>query len=563
MPVHKRGTFRGLFLRSFALLTGVAAVLAPPATHAFDSRRVEPSVYKIYTFIPETDDKFSISSGSGFLVSGHRYVLTNFHVVEGHKARYFVAFRSGREAKLVEARGVAIRPNVDLALLEAREDLPGEPLRIGEYEPEKLAEVVAIGFPGAANLNKELVPGPEAQGVPLTDLDSTVTTGVVSRMTFTNLKVSETQTLSVRTVQHNSAINPGNSGGPLFDACGLVVGVNTLQGLNSQGLFFSVHAAEVGRFLRENQISFDSTTRACGASPLGSSFVPLAIGLTAALALAAAVFMLRTRTAPAWLEAVPKALAGFAAGRKAGWPDANKAKGKRALALQGPAPPGTLSLRPVAGGTTIRLDENGRPATIGRGPGADITVAGDTVSKLHARLAFDRAGQRIRVTDLKSSNGTFLDGARITEGEAQAGARLRLGTLEFTVARESRAAAAAPAGGAGSGWMLSGFDPSGRAVQFELRPVTDPGSGREQPATWTFGRDPARASYVIDDGSVSSLHAQLMYNPGEALTLRDMGSMNGTRLDGESIGKRTVTLRDTGHEIAFGLATLRLSRLTG
>ena len=41
-----------------------------------------------------------------------------------------------------------------------------------------------------------------------------------------------------------------------------------------------------------------------------------------------------------------------------------------------------------------------------------------------------------------------------------------------------------------------------------------------------------------------------------------MGSMNGTRVDGEPIGTRTVTLRDTGQEISFGLATLRLSRLT-
>lgn len=560
MPFQKRGTFCGLFLRSAVLsAAALAGIQAPLAAHAFDARRVEPSVYKIYTFIPEKNDQYSISSGTGFLISGRRQVVTNFHVVEGG-ARFYIAFRSGREAKLVEARRVDSRPNVDLALLEAREDLPGEPLKLGEYEPEKLADVVAIGFPGAANLNKELVPGPDAQGVPLTDLDSTVTTGVVSRMTFTNLKVSESQTLSVRTVQHNSAINPGNSGGPLFDACGLVVGVNTLQGLNSQGLFFSVHAAEVGRFLREGQISFDSTARSCTTGALGSSFLPLAVGLTAALALAAAAFLLRTRGAPAWLEGIPTALARLTK-PKAGRGGAKKGKGQRVLPLQGAgAPPGILSLRPVAGGTTIRLDENGRAVTIGRGPGADITVASDTVSKLHARLAFDRAGQRIHVTDLKSSNGTYLNGARVAEAEATPGALLRFGAMEFTVARESRAI---PAIVPGSGWMLSGFDPSGRAVQFELRPVADPNSGRNGPATWTFGRDPARANYVIDDSSVSSLHAQLLYNPGEALTLRDMGSMNGTRLDGESIGTRTVTLRDTGHEVAFGLATLRLSRLTG
>jgi len=562
MPFQKRGMPHGGAWRSIALLALAAILLMPPASGAFDARRVEPSVYKIYTFIPAKNNQYTISSGSGFLVSGRRYVVTNFHVVEGGE-RFYIAFRSGREAKLVEARRADSRPGVDLALLEAREDLPGVPLRLGEYEPEKLTDVVAIGFPGAANLNKELVPGADAQGVPLTDLDSSVTTGVVSRMTFTNLKVSNSQVLSARTVQHNSAINPGNSGGPLFDSCGQVVGVNTLQGLNSQGLFFSIHAGEVGRFLREAQIPFAYTTRPCGTGVLSSSPTPLIVGLSAMLALAMAAIMMRRRSAPAWLDAIPKAVARIVSSS----PHASTSrKGllQRLLASPGSETTGTLCLRPVEGGPAVYLDAGGRAATIGRDPAADITVKSDTVSKIHARLVYDRAAERIRVTDLNSSNGSYLNGVRITEADAAPGAHLRFGTLEYTVAREARPAGQQPAPAkVGSGWMLSGFDPAGRAVQFELRPVTDPRGGRDLPATWTFGRDPSRANYVIEDASVSSLHAQLMYNPGEALMLRDMGSMNGTRLDGESIGTRTVTLRDTGHEIAFGLAALRLSRLAG
>jgi S1-C subfamily serine protease/pSer/pThr/pTyr-binding forkhead associated (FHA) protein len=549
-------------LRSGLILAGMlgAAVVAPPASRAFDARSVEPSIYKIYTFIPQKDGQFAISSGSGFLVSGRRYVVTNFHVVEGG-AQFFIAYRDGREAKLIEAKRADSRPNVDLALLETREDLPGEALRLGEYEPEKLAEVVAIGYPGAANLNKDLVPGPDARGVPLTDLDSTVTTGVVSRMTYTNLKISETQILSARTVQHNSAINPGNSGGPLFDACGLVVGVNTLQGLNSQGLFFSIHANEVGRFLREGQIAYSSTTRGCTGG-MSSGIVPLALGLTATLALAALMVMIRTQRGPAFLQALPKAFSRITLPMMGGQ---KKGRGQKLLPFRGAisAPVGgVLTLRPAGGGPTVQLDESGASITIGRGPGADVVIASDTVSKVHARLSYDRRAQRIRITDLGSSNGTFLNGARITNGEAAKGAKLRFGTVEFAVARVARddipiATAAGP-----GGWMLSGFDPSGRALQFELRPETD-ASGHDLPATWSLGRDPARVNFVIDDISVSSLHAQFQYSPGAPLQLRDMGSMNGTRVDGDPIGKRTVTLRDTGQELGFGMATLRLSRLTG
>jgi pSer/pThr/pTyr-binding forkhead associated (FHA) protein len=282
--------------------------------------------------------------------------------------------------------------------------------------------------------------------------------------------------------------------------------------------------------------------------------MPLFVGLSATLALGALLFMIRSRGGAQGLAgALPKALGRFAG---------PKAKGPRNRPRREAAGT-TLSLRPVQGGAPIRLDESGRALTVGRGPGADVVVQSDTISKVHARLAYDKRSQRVRVTDLNSSNGTYLNGARITEADAASGSLLRFGTVEYTLALDIGHHPQQIDRAAGSGWMLSGFDPSGRALQFELRPSTDPGSGREQPATWTFGRDPGRANFVIDDSSVSSLHAQLMYDPGQALMLRDMGSMNGTRLDGESIGKRTMTLRDTGHEIAFGLATLRLSRLTG
>lgn len=554
MPFLKRGTFSGLLIRTFALLGAVVSVLAPLASHAFDARKVEPSVYKIYTFIPEKDEQYSVSSGSGFLVSGHRYVVTNFHVVDGG-ARFYIAFLKGGEAKLVEARRVDSRPNVDLAVLEAREDLPGTPLTLGEYEPDKLADVIAIGFPGAANLNKELVPGAEAHGVPLTDLEATATTGVVSRMTFTHLKVSDRQTLSVSTVQHNAAINPGNSGGPLFDACGVVVGVNTLQGLNSQGLFFSAHAAELGRYLRDVGISFDSTTRPCTASAFGSTFIPIAIGLSAVLALTAALIMLRRDRALTWLANIRA------------WGVSKSGTIGDSKAIDAPiahasAQRWILGLRPTEGGPTIKLDPSGRPATIGRGPGAEIVVESDTVSKVHARLAVDRTRQCIRVTDLNSSNGTYLNGARIEEGDAPLGATVRLGALELAVVRDTSIMSTPVSTSRATGWMLSGFDPSGRAVQFELRPQNASRTGNGVSTTWSFGRAPDRATFVIDDASVSALHAEIVYSPGKALVLRDLGSMNGTLLDGQNIGTTTVALRDTGHEIAFGLATLRLSRLT-
>lgn len=553
MAVLYQGTFEKL-LKCVAcfVLAVLAAGAAPSVARAFDARTVEPSVYKIYSFVPEQGDQYSISSGTGFLISGRRQVVTNVHVVEGGQ-RIYIAFREGGEARLVEAELTEKRPNVDLALIEAREDLPGTPLGIGEYEPDKLAEVIAIGFPGAANLNKELVPETDARGVPLTDLEATVTTGVVSRMTFSHLKLTADQLLSARTVQHNAAINPGSSGGPLLDSCGQVVGVNTLQGVDAQGVFFSIHAGELLRFMREAKVRYATTARSCSTSVLAGTVVPLVVSLSAALALAAFV-MMRTGRAAAVFEAIAPMIERVPA----------LARTRDVLARLSPwapraasAPPPALCLRPVDGAPAIGLDASGRAQTIGRGPGAEIPVLDDTVSKLHARLVYDRAAGKIRVTDLGSSNGTYLNGKRIEgsdEVEAERGARLGFGAMQVVVSDETAADDAA------KGWMLSGFDEHGRALQFELKPEVDP-AGRLAPATWALGRDPTKADFVIDDPSVSSRHAEIVFNPGEVMRIKDAGSRNGTRVDGETIADREVALERAGQEIAFGNARFRLSRL--
>jgi pSer/pThr/pTyr-binding forkhead associated (FHA) protein/S1-C subfamily serine protease len=530
----------------------LAAMAAGSGASAFDVKKVEASVYKVFA-TPKG------STGTGFLVSGRRTVITNFHVIEKN-TEFMVIYRDGKDVQVAAARVIAYKPSLDLAVLRVDRDLPGTPLTLADFEPEKLTNVVTIGFPAAAD--------DAVKGRPLTvpeliqrlkdptALDPTVTTGVVSRMTS-----AESPQLNARTVQHNAAINPGNSGGPLFDKCSNVMGVNTLVALNSQGLFFSIHAGEVVRILREYGIEYASVRTPCliADSGGGGMMIPLVLGMSAALALAALVFALRSGAS---LGGLSKVVSRLTTPRGRPSPKGFTRDAAQASQFKHWGRTSAMSLLSTGGGKSYSLG-GGRALTVGRGQQCQIAIDDDTVSSAHARLQLDAQGQRVAITDLNSSNGTFLNGKRITSGHAQIGDAVRFGTAEFKLAAggASGVVAPTPRSAPNRGWMLSGFDPSGRALQFELRPMVENGSASEATTTWTFGRDKTRSQFVIDDGSVSGAHAEITYEPQLGLTLRDLGSTNGTRLDGEMLGKVSVPLDETGQEITFGAAKLRLSRL--
>ena len=83
---------------------------------------------------------------------------------------------------------------------------------------------------------------------------------------------------------------------------------------------------------------------------------------------------------------------------------------------------------------TFRLAA-GSVKTIGRAGGADLCVDAPLVSRLHCRVDVAADGA-VRVADLDSTNGTWIDGERITEGALAEGHRLRVGRVEFVLERQ-------------------------------------------------------------------------------------------------------------------------------
>jgi pSer/pThr/pTyr-binding forkhead associated (FHA) protein len=73
--------------------------------------------------------------------------------------------------------------------------------------------------------------------------------------------------------------------------------------------------------------------------------------------------------------------------------------------------------------------------TIGRSSGAEFMVDAALVSRLHCRLT--AGATELQVDDLESTNGTFVNGARVTQASLKAGDTLGVGRVELVVSRAS------------------------------------------------------------------------------------------------------------------------------
>ena len=87
---------------------------------------------------------------------------------------------------------------------------------------------------------------------------------------------------------------------------------------------------------------------------------------------------------------------------------------------------------PAADGFTFRILA-GAIKTIGRAPRADFIVDAALVSRVHCRLTAGAVD--LEVVDLKSTNGTFVNGERIDRALLKNGDRLGVGKVEFVVSR--------------------------------------------------------------------------------------------------------------------------------
>ena len=146
------------------------------------------------------------ASGSGFVYDNQGHIITNNHVIEGHKI-VDVEFADGNTYK---AKVIGLDSSTDLAVLQIADNFSNErliPLTFGNSSLLQVGqEVAAIGNPfGLQNL---------------------MTEGIISGLRVL-LPSNQTSFSIPDVIVTDVPLNPGNSGGPLLNMRGEIIGINT------------------------------------------------------------------------------------------------------------------------------------------------------------------------------------------------------------------------------------------------------------------------------------------------------------------------------------------------
>lgn len=202
------------------------------------------------------------------------------------------------------------------------------------------------------------------------------------------------------------------------------------------------------------------------------------------------------------------------------------------------------------------------PCRIGRDAENDLVLNEPGASRRHCRIARD--GDAWILEDLHSANGTYkneerIDRARLSDGDVirigaaklvfsagDAESEIGLDEIQLEDPVVKRAPAASPKPGPNpppnrgaspavkSDWVLIGATGEVKGRRFEVG------------ARLTFGRKSSN-TVPLNDNKVSSVHCEIVLESGKPV-LRDLGSTNGTFLEGKRIDEIALS-----HGDRFGL----------
>lgn len=169
-------------------------------------------------FLKNSNSELAI--GTGIIISGDGYILTNQHVSGNKYSNCYVTLYNGKE---YNANVIWADEDIDLSVIKI--NVKGLTYaNLGDSDNIKVGQkVYAIGNPIGFEFQR------------------TVTSGIISAKNRT-IKIEEEnkQSYMEDLIQTDATINPGNSGGPLIKSDGTVIGINTVKITSAEGIGFAM-----------------------------------------------------------------------------------------------------------------------------------------------------------------------------------------------------------------------------------------------------------------------------------------------------------------------------------
>lgn len=191
--------------------------------------------------------------GTGFIVTGEGYIVTNQHVSGEKESICYVTLEDGRN---YEAKVVWADSDIDLSVIKINaKNL--ENLTLGDSDNIKIAQkVYAIGNPIGYEFQR------------------TVTAGIISGLERT-IKIEEDKTYYMENlIQTDATINLGNSGGPLINEQGEVIGINSVKITTAEGIGFAIPINNVKPIIKKLEQTGEINQATLGVYAYDKDIVP-------------------------------------------------------------------------------------------------------------------------------------------------------------------------------------------------------------------------------------------------------------------------------------------------
>ena len=188
-------------------------------------------------FNGNSDDRTTIGTGSGVIVSSDGYIITNNHVIENATQIEVTT----NDNKSFDAELIGTDQNSDIAVLKINGESRFPYIRFADSDQTKIGEwVLAVGNPF--------------------NLTSTVTAGIISAK---SRDLNDYDSKNQSFIQTDAAVNSGNSGGALVNINGDLIGINTaIQSTNAGFIGYSFAVpSNIARKIYEDILEFGDVQR--------------------------------------------------------------------------------------------------------------------------------------------------------------------------------------------------------------------------------------------------------------------------------------------------------------